>query len=456
MNNHAKSSHRPSRPHRLVLAAAVIAGASIASPAAFAEDLVGVYELAEQKDPQFKSSEANYAAVQEAKPQARAALMLPTLSASGNTTYNEEDVTTDGGAIGGDGLFRFNSRGYSLNLTQPVYHYDRFMVYEQADARIRQARLQVDAARQDLVVRVAERYFNVLAAIDSTEFAKAEREALARQLDQTQQRFDVGLIAITDVQEAKAGHDLAVAQEIEANNALDDAREALREFTGEYHQQLAGLSEKLPLVTPQPADVDQWTDTASKQNLQVSAAQAATEVAAQEIKVQYAGHIPSLDIVGSHGTAISGGRFGATDIEASAIGVQLNVPIYQGGVVQSRTREATHRHEEALQQLERARRAAVRTAREGYTGVIAGISRIKALEQAVVSTQTALEATRAGYEVGTRTAVDVVTQEREYYRSKRDLARARYDYILDTLRLKQAAGTLWPQELTQINRWMSN
>jgi outer membrane protein len=337
-----------------------------------------------------------------------------------------------------------------------VYHYDRFMLYEQADARIRQARLQVDAARQDLVVRVAERYFNVLAAIDTTEFAKAEREALARQLDQTQQRFDVGLIAITDVQEAKAGHDLAVAQEIEAQNALDDAREALREFTGEYHERLASLNEKLPLVTPQPADANQWTDAAAKQNLQVTAADAAAEIAAKEIKVQYAGHIPTLDIVGSHGTAISGGRFGSTDTEATAIGIELNVPIYQGGVVQSRTREATHRHEEALQVLEQARRAAVRSARDGYTGVIAGISRIKALEQAVVSTQTALEATRAGYEVGTRTAVDVVTQEREYFRSKRDLARARYDYILDSLRLKQAAGTLWPQELVQVNRWLNN
>jgi outer membrane protein len=215
------------------------------------------------------------------------------------------------------------------------------------------------------------------------------------------------------------------------------------------------LSETLPLFTPQPADMEQWTSAAEKQNLQVTAAEAAAKIAEDEIKVQYAGHYPSLDIVGSQGTAITGGRFGSSDTDASAIGLELNVPIYQGGIVQSRTREATHRHEQALQELEQARRAAVRTAREGYTGVIAGISRIKALEQAVVSTNTALDATRAGYEVGTRTAVDVVTQEREYYRAKRDLARARYNYVLDTLRLKQAAGTLWPEELVQVSKWLT-
>jgi outer membrane protein len=361
----------------------------------------------------------------------------------------------DASVFGLGGESDYNTRGYAINLTQPVYHYDRYMQLKQADARIRQAELELDATRQDLMVRAAERYFVVLAAIDNVTFARAEKEALGRQLDQTQQRFDVGLIAITDVQEAKAGYDRAVADEIAAKKLLDDAREALRELTNEYPGELAALGEQMPLVAPEPADSQQWVDTAVKQNLRIAAADAATQVAAQEIKVQYAGHLPTLDIVGSHGTDVSGGgRFGGTTTDLSVIGLALNVPIYEGGQVQSRTREATYRHEESLQVLEEQRRSVVRSARDSYEGVISGISRVQALQQAVVSSQTALEATQAGYEVGTRTAVDVVAQERNLYAAKRDYAAARYNYILDTIRLKQAAGTLAPPDLDEINGWL--
>lgn len=421
--------------------------------AAAAEDLVQIYQLAEQRDPRFQRTEALYEATREFRPQARARLLLPTLSAAGNTFYNDQEVDIEGATTFGGGEFNFNSRGYFLDLTQPVFHYDRYFQLKQADSRIHQAQLELDASRQDLIVRVAERYFGVLAGIDNVEFSRAEKTALGRQLEQSQQRFDVGLIAITDVQEAKAGHDLSVAQEIEAQNQLDDAREALREFTSELPEQLAPLGEDLPLVSPQPAVAEQWADTALKQNLGTAAAEVEAQTAAQEIKVQSAGHYPSLDIVGRHGTDVSGGRFGATT-DASAIGLEINVPIYEGGQVQSRTREATFRHQAALHTVEERRRSAVRQSRDAFAGVISGISRVQALEQAVVSTQTALEATRAGYEVGTRTAVDVVNQERELLRSKRDLARARYDYVLDALRLKQAAGTLSPVDLNEINKWL--
>jgi outer membrane protein len=421
-----------------------------------AEDLVQAYQLAEQQDPVLKGTEASYAAVKELRPQARARLALPVIGATGNTFYNNEDVSVDNGSVfGAGGDSEFNTRGYAINLTQPVYHYDRYMQLQQADARIRQAQLELDAARQDLIVRASERYFVVLAAIDNLTFAQAEKEALGRQLDQTQQRFDVGLIAITDVQEAKAGYDRAVADEIAAKKLLDDAREALREITNESPGELAALGEQMPLVAPEPADSQQWVDTAVKQNLRIAAADAATQVAAQEIKVQYAGHLPTLDIVGSHGTDVSGGgRFGGTTTDLSVIGLALNVPIYEGGQVQSRTREATYRHEESLQVLEEQRRSVVRSARDSYEGVISGISRVQALQQAVVSSQTALEATQAGYEVGTRTAVDVVAQERNLYAAKRDYAAARYNYILDTIRLKQAAGTLAPPDLDEINSWL--
>jgi outer membrane protein len=421
-----------------------------------AEDLVQVYQLAEGQDPVLKGTEASYAAVKELRPQARARLALPVIGATGNTFYNNEDVSVDDASVFGlGGESDYNTRGYAINLTQPVYHYDRYMQLKQADARIRQAELELDATRQDLMVRAAERYFVVLAAIDNVTFARAEKEALGRQLDQTQQRFDVGLIAITDVQEAKAGYDRAVADEIAAVKLLDDAREALRELTNEYPGELAALGEQMPLVAPEPADAQQWVDTAVKQNLRIAAADAATQVAAQEIKVQYAGHLPTLDIVGSHGTDVSGGgRFGGTTTDLSVIGLALNVPIYEGGQVQSRTREASYRHEESLQVLEEQRRSVVRSAKDSYEGVISGISRVQALQQAVVSSQTALEATQAGYEVGTRTAVDVVAQERNLYGAKRDYAAARYNYVLDTIRLKQAAGTLAPPDLDEINGWL--
>jgi outer membrane protein len=425
------------------------------SSTAFGEDLLQVYRLAEQKDPQFLGVQSSYKATLEHVPQARARLLFPNLSISANTTENWQDIKYNSGfSFLPGGNYSYNSRGYSLNLTQPVFHWDRYMQLKQAGSEVRQAQLEVDSARQDLIVTVAQRYFDVLAAIDNVEFSRAEKEALARQLDQTQQRFKVGLIAITDVQEAKAGYDLSVADEIAAKKALDDAHEALREVSGDISKNLDQLSDTLPLITPEPADAEKWTQTALKQNLKLASAEAAAEIANREIAVQRAGHYPTVDIVGSHGTNITGGQFGHTDTDASAIGVELNVPIYSGGLVVSRTREARFRHEASLDKVEAQRRAATRQARDAYAGVISGISRVEALKQALKSTQTALEATEAGYAVGTRTAVDVVTQERELYGAKRDYAKSRYEYILDTLRLKQAAGTLSPANLEQINKWL--
>ncbi|HTT07736.1 MAG TPA: TolC family outer membrane protein [Gammaproteobacteria bacterium] len=431
------------------------------SPALIAEDLRQVYQRAEGQDPQFQGVQATYEAVLESRPQARAQFLLPNLSINSNFSQHDQGISLGNQSICGNGPTDANcsfvTRGYSINLTQPVYHYDKYLQFRQTDDRIRQAQLDVDAARQDLIVRISGRYFDVLAALDNLEFAGAEKNALARQLEQAQQRFNVGLIAITDVQEAKAGYDQSVADEIAAQKQLDDARQALREFAGEIEDHLASLSDKMPLITPEPADIEQWTNTALKQNFSLASAQAATRIAEQEIEVQRAGHYPTLDVVGSHGNTISGGgRFGDTDTVDSAIGMEMNLPIYEGGFVQSRTREAEHRHEAAVDQEEQQRRSVIRTCRDAYRGVISGISRIQALQQAVVSQQTALEATEAGFEVGTRTTVDVVTQERQLFAAKRDYARARYDYIVSTLQLKQAAGTLTPADLDTINQWLAH
>ncbi len=422
-----------------------------AAHSAAAETLLDIYRLALENDPQIRSAEAARLATLESKPQSRA-LLFPTVSAKADTTGNRLDIRQPESIAG---TSRFNSSGYTLSLTQPVYHHDTYVQLRQADARIAQAEALFGAAQQDLIIRSATRYFDVLAAQDNLEFARAEKKAIERELEQSRQRFEVGLVAITDVQEAQARFDGAAAQEIAAERHLATGIETLRELTARQHQALAPLTDGLPLLPPEPADVEQWTGAALKQNLHYIAAQHASEVAREEIARQRAAHLPTLDIVGNRVFSDSGGgRFGASETLSDSISLQLNAPIFQGGLVTSRTREAQHKYTQAQENQEQQLRSVVRQTRDAYAGVIAGISRVKALKQSVLSHQTALEATEAGLEVGTRTEVDVLDAQRELFRARRDYARARSDYVLESLRLKQAAGTLSPTDLEQVNTWL--
>jgi len=419
-----------------------------------AADLLSLFQLAEQRDSVFKGAQAGLRATLEAFPQARAGL-LPSVAITANVARNFQQVTTPagvGGFQGGD--FTFTSGGYSLNVTQPLYHRDRFIQLKQADSRIRQAQYEVDAVYQELIVRLTERYFALLGAADNLDFAGAELTALRRQLEETRERFEVGLIAITDVEEAQAGYDLSVAQEIEARNLLDDAREALHEVIGEDPGVIAKLRKQIPLLSPEPADIAVWADQALVQNLRVAAAGSAVDTAREEIDRQAAGHFPTLDLVGSHGFDTTGGRFGNVETDGTSIGLELAVPIFSGGAVVSQTREAAERHQQAIEQREQARRESYRRTRVAFLGVMAGISRIKALKQAVQSSIVSVASTKAGLEVGTRTAVDVVVTERALFGTRRDYARARYNYLLDTLRLKFAAGTLTTGDLVAVNGFL--
>lgn len=417
------------------------------------DDLLMVLAAAEERDPFYREARDAALAVAEGVPQARADLWLPRLSFNAGGSRVRQDITIEA-PFGAGGKVAFNTHNYRINMEQPVYHYDRFIALKQADKRLQQAQTEVLVAHQELMLRVAERFFDVLAARDNLAFAEAEKESLMSQLEQARQRFEVGLIAITDVQEAQAGFDRAQASEISARNQIENASEALREVTAAYYPNLGELGEDMPLSTPEPADIDAWTETALANNLQLSAALVASEIAQKEIRRQYAQHLPTLDLVGGHGLNKQGGRFGSTEIEQSDIGLELTVPIYAGGAVVSRTRQAGHEHSAALERLEQARRAAQREARQAFLGVSAQISSVRALNQAVVSSRTALESTRAGFEVGTRTAIDVVAAERGLSAAKRDYARARYDYIIETLRLKKAAGSLAPADLAIANGWL--
>ena len=426
-----------------------------AAPACAARtDLLGALDAAEQSDPVYREAQASALATAEEIPQARAALWLPKINFTAGITRIDQSLSGGFSLANSSDNPSYTAKEYRVNLSQPVYHHDRYVVLRQADKRLQQAQFEVLAARQDLMLRVAERYFNRLAAHDSLEFAKAETESLKSQLDQAQQRFQVGLIAITDVQEAHAGYDRATASQISAENDVENATEALREVTANYDLDLALLGAALPLVVPEPLDIERWTATALEQNLSLRAAQTAAEISHQEIRRQYAGHFPSLDIVGGHSFNRQGGRFGSSSVDQNDIGIQVTVPLYEGGQVVSRTRAAERQNDATLERLEQTRRAVHRETREAYLGVVTKISSVKALQQAVVSSQTALESTSAGFEVGTRTAVDVVAAERSLYQAKRDFARARYDYIIETLRLKKAAGNLQPEDLAAANSWL--
>lgn len=395
-----------------------------------AAGLADLYELAQRSDPTLRAAEAALEAAREAEAQARGRL-FPDVTLAGNVTETRQEGQS------------FDSNGYSLTLTQPLYRRDRLAGRDQSAFGTRQAEARYLSAQQELIVRLASRYFDVLGAKDDLQFALAELKAIERQLEQTKQRFEVGLIAITDVHEAQARFDLTVAQEIVARNQLASAREGLREVTGEYHRELKGLAAGLPLLRPDPEDIEQWAESAREGNPGVVAAREAAEVARQNVEVQRSGHYPSVDVVADYSFSdVGGGFFGARELDETSLSLQLSLPLYRGGQTTAATNEARHLHRQALEDLERERRAVERETRGAYLNVLAAISEVRALEQALVSSRSALEATEAGFEVGTRTIVDVLDAQRDVFRAQRNLARSRYIYILNTLRLKAAAGTV--------------
>lgn len=433
------------------LALSAMLASAIMSPQVWAEDLMDVFTLSLKSDPQLLAEAASRLAVGELDDQA-VANFLPQMDLTANTNKTWVDAS----AQNFGGQTDYNNHGYTLSLVQPIYRRENFVQKTQAEIAIDGATYSFAVAEQSLIIRVAERYFGVLGAEDDLTFALAEKEAIAKQLEQIQQRFDVGMATITDVTEAQAAFDLASAAVIEAENALANANEQLRETTGKYVDELAELQEESPLVSPEPANINEWSETALTQNPSLMVAKSNVNNAEQNIELQKSGHYPSLDLVAqkSYDSQSDGNFSGSSKTHTDVIGIQLNVPIYEGGAVVSRSREASYRLDEAMQNEEEQRRFIVRQTRESYNGVISGISRVQALMQAVISNEKALESTQAGYEVGTRTTVDVLNARRNLFSARRDYARSRYDYILNTLRLKQAAGIVTVEDLQQINTWL--
>ncbi|MGB1110910.1 MAG: TolC family outer membrane protein [Gammaproteobacteria bacterium] len=417
--------------------------ASLLGNPVMAEDLLEVYQLAVGSDPQLRQAAASRLSTAEARPQAKSAL-YPQISASANSTWNETGSVAS-----------FNNKGYSLSLTQAIYNHQTYANLRAADAQIAQSEATYKATEQDLIVRVATAYFDLLGAGDDLEFARAEKKAISRQLEQAQKRFEVGLIAITDVHEAQARFDLSTSQEISAINGVDSAREALAEITGQAHEQLSTLGNGMQLVSPDPQDLNEWTAQAEQTNFSLAASRSGASAAQESIAIQKADRYPTVSLVGSHGHTESNGGTSRGNRDSNSIALQVSVPLFTGGLTSANVRQAEYDYTAALESLEQTRRSVVRQTRDAYRGVEAGIAQVKALEQALVSNESAVKATKAGFDVGTRTIVDVLDAQRGLYDAIRDLKRAKYDYIVATLQLKQAAGSLNVADLDAVNGWLN-
>ena len=443
-----------------------------------AENLVEVYQAAVRSDPVVREAEARRMAALEAKPQARG-LLLPQVNVNGQYATRDSDsastftqsVDLDDNPSTPNVIVQVPNNqqvdsdfwNYQAEVRQSLFRWDQWQALKRADATVAVAEASYRAAQQNLLVRVSSAYFDVLAAEDTLTAAQATLEALTRQLEQAEKRFEVGLIAITDVQEARAAHDNATAGVIAAKRALATSQEVLRELTNETYTTLAKPAEQMPLNQPDPASEQEWVDRALANNLDVIAARLESEVAARDVKVAQAGHMPTVELFAqrnefdSETTATNNGLTGPADSNQTqdTFGVQVSVPIFSGGATQSRVRESVYLQRAARERLEARQRAAERETRDAYLGVLAEKARVQALGQAVKSSQTALEATEAGFEVGTRTTVDVLAARRTLFEAQRDYARSRYDYLINIVRLKSATGGLVQDDLSAINNFLT-
>jgi outer membrane protein len=418
------------------------------------EDLVQVYRDAQRYDAVYAAARFALEAGRERLPQGRA-LLFPTLNLSANATKSRIESESRNTAIVPDFEREPSSTGYTLTLAQPIYRPQNWLQYRQAEFQVAQAEATFGQAGQDLIVRTAQAYFDVLAAQDTLGLVRAQKAAISEQLAQAKRNFEVGTATITDTHEAQARYDLIGAQEIAAQNDVENRRQALRIITGKEYQELKPLRPDVKLAPPNPTDMEAWVELAEKQAYAVQAQEAAAQVAALEARRASAAHLPTLDVVATHGqtgqSASTTSSVGS-DVTSTTIGLQLAMPLFQGGALNSREREAAALSLRSKEDLENARRTAALTTRQSYLTVINGISQISALEQALVSSQSALDSNKLGYEVGVRINIDVLNAQQQVFSTRRDLAVARYNTITNELRLKAAAGSLREEDLEEVNR----
>ena len=432
--------------------ATLVAGAMLAMNAQ-ALDLMEALSAAQAYDSQFMSARAAREASAEKLPQGRSGL-LPSAALSGS--YSK---------IQGDGSFTiptafqkhldYNSKGYQLQLKQPLFNMASFDSYEQSKLLTAIGDIQFEQAKMDLLLRVAQAYFDVLAAQDAISFIQAQKTAITEQLASAKRNFEVGTATITDTHEAQARYDLTLAQEIAALNDLEVKRNALAVVIGKVPNEFNQLSSGIKLASPEPANIDKWVENAEVGNVGVVAQKLAVDIAKLEISRNRAGHFPTLDAIASRSRTQGFSSDPLAIVESTSVGVQLNIPLFSGFAVTSKVREAIALENQARADLDTNRRNATQAARTAYLGVQSGLSQVKALEAAEVSSNSALESNKLGYEVGVRINIDVLNAQQQLYSTRRDLAKARYDTLVNSLKLKAATGSLTESDMAQINSLLS-
>lgn len=437
----------------LVLAAALLTWLHM--PLASGADLLQVYRDAQANDAQFASARSQLLATREKLPQARAGLLPQVLGTAGAqrtmADYSSPVDTTR----------YFNANTWALQLTQPLFRWDRWETYKQGELASLAGEVTFQQAQLDLITRASQAYFDVLAAQDNLYLAGAQKKAIGEQLEQAKRNFEVGTATITDANDAQARYDLATSTEIAAQSALEVSRATLQQITGKPVDELMGLRPESVIPGPQPADVNAWASQAEQTNPQVSLASYNLETAQRETKKAKAGHLPSVDLVATYGYTNAQGT--ATQLSnvgsrynTGVVGVQLSIPLFAGGLIQSRVRETLALSDKAASDLEFARRTAAQTARQTYSGVYNGLAQVKALEAAERSAQSAVESNQLGYEVGVRINIDVLNAEAQLFSTRRDLAKARYDTIMNGLRLKASTGVLSEDDVVRINTLLTS
>lgn len=444
-----------------VLIALAMLGANLPAVAA---DLVDTYHAAQGQDSVFAAARGAQRAGQEKLTQGRSTL-LPSVNLTANSTYNNNEVQYNQAALPPtivQGTSRFINNGAAITLVQPLYRQNNWQVYSESELQVAQTEAQFKSAEQDLILRVAQAYFDVLSAQDAVNLTAAQNTAINEQLAQAKRNFEVGSATITDTLEAQARYDLVDAQAIAAKSNLVIKERALQQLTNAMPKDIQALGPSFKLDMPQPADVEKWVEQAQQGNLQLAVAQAGAELAEKEVVRNRGGHYPTLDLVGSYGknkitpvgdgTFMNGNNALDTDQTTSYVGVQFNVPLFQGGSTNSKWREAEANRDRANADLESAHRNVDLQTRQAYTGVVDGISQVMALEQALKSSEKLLEASKLGQEVGVRTNLDVLNAQQQLFSTRRDLYLAKYNYLISRLKLKAAVGSLAEDELVVVNQ----
>ena len=419
-----------------------------------AADLLQTYREARANDAVYASAMATRDAGRENLPQGLA-LLLPTIGATAFTQMNDIDISFRG--VVPPSKREGNTNGYNLSLTQPLFNWQSIMLYKEAGYKVAQAEAVFGQATQDLIVRVAQAYFDALASQDSLAFIQAQKTAISEQLAQAKRNFEVGTATITDTHEAQARFDLATSQEIAAQSDLEIKQRVLQQIIGKFPDRITPLRPSTELSPPNPNAMEQWVGSAEGGNFGVLAQQAALEIATREIERNRAGHYPSLNMVANVGkNSASISSIGTTSLATDSInrnaGLQLAIPLFAGGGVNSSVRQAIALQERSRQELENARRNAALLARQSFLGVTNGMAQVRALQQALVSSQSSLDSNKLGYEVGVRINIDVLNAQQQLFSTKRDLSRARYDTLLNGLKLKAASGALSEEDVEAVNR----